>query len=166
MFNFFKSKVLVTEVAEAFPAWARSLRVCLCTKLTEFNIAKGLTKEISDIIAPQGVNYITGEDWEKNLQSASEEIKSVVQLHKSEVIPLVKAFFETDKTYRELLVNYLRILSVMQVPIRGDEWFGSDDKQRIEKILLVYGPEFPEEADPVKFGQMVHDFHKKVFSKK
>jgi hypothetical protein len=104
MFNFFKSKVLVTEVAEAFPAWARSLRVCLYT--------------------------------------------------------------ETDKTYRELIVNYLRILSVMQVPIRGDEWFGSDDKQRIEKILLVYGPEFPEEADPVKFGQMVHDFHQNVFSKK
>ncbi len=166
MFNIFKKKTTIKDTAEAFPVWERGLKVVLYIKFADWNLSHGLPEEICKKIAAQEVNYITGEDWEKNLQSATEEIKKTVEKHKSEIIPTVKAMLETDKMCREVIVNYLRIKSVLLFAALGSEHMKSDTKNRIKEILLIYGPEFPEEADPVKFGQLMLDFHHTVFPKK
>jgi hypothetical protein len=168
MFNIFKKifKKKITEIAEEFLIWERMLKVDLYTKFVDRNLAKGMPEETAKVIAAQGVNYITGEDWEKNLQSATEEIKRIVDKHKSEIIPSVNAMLETDKMCREVIVNYLRIKSVLLSAMTGNEYMESDTKKRIEEILLTYGLEFPEEADPIKFGKLMLDFHYTIFPKK
>ena len=166
MFNIFKKKTSIKDITEAFPVWERGLKVDLYVKFRDWNLSHGLPEEIGRRIAAQGVNYITGEEWEKNLQSTTEEIKKMVDKHKSEIIPAVKAMLETDKMCREVIVNYLRIKSVLMFAALGNEHMESDTKKRIEEILLIYGPEFPEEADPVKFGQLMLDFHHTIFPNK
>ena len=199
----FRRKWTIEEVAKAYPFWERSVKVCLCEKLRAKLIAKGLPEETSAAMAAQGVNYITGEGWEANLKNASSEVKSVVEKHKSEIIPSVNSFLEKDKSLRGIIVYFLRIKSILVFAAEGassekqkniemadeelkmlgvtredleasnkmfgghsSKWMENPMKERIEKILSVYGPEFPEEADPIKFDRMVLDFHRSVFPKK
>jgi len=158
-------KVTIKETVEAFPIWERWLKVDLYKKFVDWNLAKGMPEETAKTIAAQGVNYITGEDWEKNLQNATEEIKRMVDKYKSEIIPSVNAMLKTDKMCREIIVNYLRIKSVLLFAISGKEYLESDTHKRIEEILLIYGPEFPEEVDLIKFRKLMLDFHHTIFPK-
>ena len=158
---FSKKELTNVEVAKSFPIWKRKIDDFLYAKLIEYDAAtitnnnKKISKIVRSVIAVRGVNYILGEDWEKNIDGFSEEIKSLIAAHKSEVVPLVKAWLGTDKLYRELIVNYLRIKMTLFFAYRGENWMKSDEYARIEKILLAYGPEFPEKADPIKFAKMV-----------
>jgi hypothetical protein len=167
MFGWFRRKWTVEETAEAFPLWERSVRVCLCTKLNAELIARGLPNETSRKIAAQGVNYITGEDWEAGASNASPEIKSVVEAHKSEIEPAIRALLVKDKSSREIVVYFLRIKTALLAAHYGFEvWANNPMNGRIYQILSIYGPEFPEEADPGKFCVMVLNFQHKVFPQK
>jgi hypothetical protein len=163
----FGRKWTIEEVAEAFPQWERSVTICLCTELQTELIARGLPNEISRKIAVQGVNYITGVDWEASVNNASPEIKSVVEAHKSEIEPAIRALLAKDRSSREIVVYFLRIKTVFLAALYGfDVWAKNPMQGRIYQILSMYGQEFPEEADPGKFCVMVLDFHHKFFPTK
>jgi len=167
MFGLFRRKWTLNETAKAFPLWERSVTVCLCTKLNKELIARGLPDETSRKIAAQGVNYISGEDWEADACNASPEIKSVVEAHKSEIEPAIRALLVKDKSAREIVVYFLRIKSVSFAAHYGfDAWANNPMKGRIEQILSIYGREFPEEADPGKFSVMVLNFQHNIFPQK
>lgn len=167
MFGLFKRKWTVEETAEAFPLWERSVTVCLFTKLQAELIARGLPNETSGGIAAQGVNYITGVDWEAVVSNASPEIKSVVEAHKSEIEPAIRALLVKDKSVREIVVYFLRIKTVLLAAQYGfDVWAKNPMKERIEQILSMYGREFPEEADPGKFCVIVLNFQHTIFPQK
>jgi hypothetical protein len=167
MFGLFRKKWTIGEIAEAFPLWERSVTVCLATKLNAELIARGLPTETSGKIAAQGVNYITGVDWEASVNNASPEIKSVVEAHKSEIEPAIRALLAKDKSSREVVVYFLRIKTVFLAAQYGfDVWFKNPMKERIWQILSIYGPEFPEEADPGKFCVMVLNFQHQIFPQK
>ena len=167
MFGLFRKKWTIGEIAEAFPLWERSVTVCLFTKLNAELIARGLPDETSGKIAAQGVNYITGVDWEAAVSNASPEIKSVVEAHKSEIEPAIRALLAKDKSCREIVVYFLRIKTVLFTALYGfDVWAKNPMQGRIYQILSMYGREFPEEADPGKFCVMVLNFQHKLFPQK
>ncbi len=167
MFGLFRRKWTVEETSKAFPLWERSLRVCLCVRLSAELITTGLPDKTSRIIAAQGVNYITGEDWEADVGNATPEIKSVVEIHKSEIKPAINALLTKDKSIRELVVYFLRIKTVLLAAYYGfDDWAKDPMKERIDQILYLYRPEFPKEADPGKFNVMALNFHNKILPQK
>jgi hypothetical protein len=164
MFGLFRRKWTIDETAKAFPLWERSVTVCLCTKLDAELVSKGLPHETSATIAAQGVNYITGQDWEADVTNASPEIKSIVEAHKSEIEPAIRALLAKDKSSREIVVYFLRIKTVFLAALHGfDVWMKNPMYGRIYQILSMYGEDFPEEADPGKFSVMVLDFQHKIF---
>jgi len=167
MFGLFRRKWTVEETAEAFPLWEGRVNVCLYTKLEAELIARGLPNETSGKIAAQGVNYVTGVDWEAVVSNAPPEIKSVVEAHKSEIEPAIGALLAKDKSCREIVVYFLRIKTVLFAALYGFEvWAKNPMQGRIHQILSVYGQEFPKEADPGKFSVMVLDFQHKIFPQK
>ena len=167
MLGLFRRKWTVEETTKAFPLWERSVTICLATKLNAELIATGLPNETSRKIAAQGVNYIAGEDWEAVVSNASPEIKSLVEAHKSEVEPAIRALLVKDKSSREIVVYFLRIKTVLLAAHYGfDAWAENPMKGRIDQILSMYGQEFPKEADPGKFCVMVQNFHHKIFPQK
>ena len=167
MFGLFRRKWTVEETARAFPLWERSVKLCLATKLHTELIATGFPNGTSRKIAAQGVNYVTGEDWEAVVSNASPEIKSVVEAHKSEIEPAIRALLVKDKSVREIVVYFLRLKTVLFAAHYGfDVWAKNPMKGRIEQILSIYGREFPEEADPGKFCTMVLNFQHKIFPQK
>ena len=98
---------------------------------------------------------------------ASPEIKSVVEAHKSEIEPAIRALLVKDKSAREIVVYFLRITAVFLAAQYGfDVWAKNPMKGRIEQILSMYGREFPEEADPGKFCVMILNFQRKIFPQK
>jgi hypothetical protein len=167
MFGLFRRKWSVDETAKAFPLWERSVTTCLFTKLTAELIAGGLPDVTSKIIAAQGVNYITGQDWEADVINSSPEIKSVVESHKSEIEPAIGALLVKDKSAREIVVYFLRLKTILFSAQYGfDVWAKNQMKGRIEQILSMYGREFPEEADPGKFCVMILNFQHNIFPQK
>jgi len=163
----FRKKWKIEETLEAFPLWERSVTVCLFTKLRAELLAQGLSDDTSSAIAAQGVNYITGVDWEESVSNASAEIKSVVQAHKSSIEPAIRDLLMKDGSCRKVVVYFLCIKTVALGFLHGFEaWMADPMKERIERILSTFGPEFPEEADPGKFSVMVLDFQHKAFPPK
>ena len=155
------------ETAEAFPLWEKSVKLCLYKTLEAELIASGIPNETSGKIAAQGVNYIVGKDWEEGVSNASPEIKSVVEAHKSEIEPAIRALLAKDKSSREIVVYFLRIKNIFFAACYGfDIWAKDPMHARIYQILSVYGHEFPEEADPGKFSAMVLNFQHKIFPQK
>jgi hypothetical protein len=167
MFGLFRKKWTIDEVAQFFPEWERSVTVCLCTELHAELISRGFPNEASRAISAQGVNYITGVDWEASINKLPAKIKSVAEAHKSEVEPAIRALLVKDKSAREIVVYFLRIKTVFFAALYGfDVWEKDPMKERIWQILLKYGPEFPKEADPGKFCVMVLNFHRRFFPQK
>ena len=202
MSGLFNNKTTITEAAKAFPTWERVIKVGFYKRLSDELIARGYQEEVSGLMAAQGINYITGEDWEATIQNLSPEKKSIIEIHKAEVVPSVAALLAEDKSYRAIIVYFLRIKSILMLLAEGpsdekqkdieisDEilakmgmtravleennkmfggyvpkWMKNPMEKRIEKILLMYGAEFPEAPDPDKFSQMVASFHHEVSSK-
>ncbi len=167
MFGLFRKKWTIGEIAEAFPQWERSVTVSLCTKLHAELISRGFPDEASRAIAAQGVNYITGVDWEASINNLPAKIKPIAEAHKSEIEPAIRALLVKDKSSRETVVYFLRIKTVFLAAVYGlDVWAKDPMKERIWQILSVYGPEFPEGADPGKFGVMVLNFQRHIFPQK
>jgi hypothetical protein len=164
MFGLFRKKWTIEETFKACSWWERSVPVCLATKLRAELVARGFPDEESRKIAAQGVNYITGEDWEAVVSKSSAEIKSVIAEHKSEVESAIRTLLLKDRSCREIVVYFLRIRTVLFAAQYGfDIWAENPMKERIDKILCEYGPEFPEEADPGKFSVMAQNFHHQFF---
>ncbi len=162
MLNLFQKKPTIDKTINLFSNDERIMRVCLFKILTDKIIADGLSEKNSKIIAAQGVNYITGEDWEAIIQNIQDlKIKSVTENYKLEIISYVENLLEKDKKLREIVVYFLRIRTVLFFHRFGKDWFENPMKERIEKILVEYGSEFPEGSDPVRFNEMVLELKQK-----
>lgn len=202
MSSLFNNKTTIAEAAKDFPTWERVIKVDFCKRLSDELVARGYHQEVSRLIAAQGINYITGEDWEATIQNLPPEKKSIIEIHKVEVVPSMAALLAEDKSYRAIIVYFLRIKCILMLLAEGSsdekqkdieisddmlakmgmtraavedsnkmfggyipKWMKNPMKDRIEKILMIYGSEFPEAADPNKFAQMVVSFHHEISPK-
>jgi hypothetical protein len=57
-------------------------------------------------------------------------------------------YMQADQQTREIIVATLRMTSILNFGKYGTAWLQSPAKARIERLLIEYGPEFPEEITP------------------
>ncbi len=126
MFDFLNNKATIAETAKAFPQWERVIKVDFYKRLKDELVARGYQEEISGFIAAQAINYITGEDWEAIIQTLSPEKKAIIEPHKAEVAPSMAALLAENKSYRAIIVYFLRIKSILMFIAEGP----SDEKEK------------------------------------
>jgi hypothetical protein len=64
-----------------------------------------------------------------------------------------------DRQTREIIVATLRMTTVLNFGKYGRAWFQNPAKMRIERLLVEYGPEFPEEITPEAYVQLTAAYH-------
>ena len=66
---------------------------------------------------------------------------------------------QADRQTREIIVATLRMTTVLNLGKYGRAWFQNPEKMRIERLLVEYGPEFPEEITPEAYAQLPATYH-------
>jgi hypothetical protein len=66
---------------------------------------------------------------------------------------------QADRQTREIIVATLRMTSVLMFGKYEKAWLQSPAKMRIERLLVEYGPEFPEEITPAAYEQLSARYH-------
>ena len=116
--------------------------------------------ESARVLAAQVVNYLKGEDIESVIASTPEPLKSQICHLKDRIPERARGAMALGKGIREVVVATLRMKTVLAFGLSGDSYFQSDEMKRIESVLSVYGPEFPQEVDPKAYLGMARRFRK------
>ena len=66
---------------------------------------------------------------------------------------------QADRQTREIIVATLRMTNVLNFWRYGTAWLQDPAKMRIERLLVEYGPEFPEEITPEAYAQLTAAYH-------
>jgi hypothetical protein len=114
--------------------------------------------ESARVLAAQVVNYLKGEDVESVIASTPEPLKSQICLLRNRIPERARGAMDLGKGIREVVVATLRMRTVLGFWRSGDSYFQSDEMKRIEGLLSIYGPEFPQEINPKAYLGMARRF--------
>jgi hypothetical protein len=146
------------QVEEAFAVSLRALNVDLWADLCNIYSLQ-MDGEMARTLAAQVVNFLKCEDIDEIVRVSEEPLRSQIV----EVLPQVKQraaeYMHASRQTREIIVATLRMKSVVNFGKYGEAWLQSAEKMRIERLLVKYGPEFPQEITPAAYIQMFAAYH-------
>jgi len=110
-------------------------------------------------LAAQVVNFLMGEDIDEIARVSEEPLRSRIM----DILPQVRKraaeYMQADRQTREIIVATHRMTSVLNFWKYEIAWLQSPEKMRIERLLVEYGPEFPQEITPAAYMQMFATYH-------
>jgi len=144
-----------------FQKQQRYMQVMLCKEISE-KLLKELTFEadVRESLAAQIVNYYSGFDIDEQFKNMKEPNKSRVAKIRQWIIPKAEEILKNNYKLRRLIVYTLRMDIVYKFAMEGEKYLESDEKKREESILIKFGREFPEEANPQLFDKIFSDYFK------
>jgi hypothetical protein len=110
-------------------------------------------------LAAQVVNFLKGEDIDEAARASDEPLRSRIIAILPQVRQTAAECMQADRHTREIIVATLRMTSVLMFGRYGRAWLQSAAKMRIERLLVEYGPEFPEEITPAAYEQLTARYH-------
>ena len=148
------------EVDEVVSTSLRLLKVDLCVDL-ESIYSSQMERETARTLAAQVVNYLTGEDIDEHHINTrfDEPLRSRILKILPQVRQRAAEYMQADRQTREIIVATLRMITFLNFWKYGETWFQNPEKMRIERLLVEYGPEFPEEITPAAYMQLFTAYH-------
>ena len=158
MIAFFQKPTL-KQTVDTFNEQLRVIRVVLYADLKD-EYSHEYETETAGVLAAQVVNYLQGEDLEQIYVNASNSNKAVIDRIKKQIPKRADDLLKANKSVRELIVYTLRMKVVLKFALVGEAYLESPEKFRIETILKKYGAEYPKEASPELYKEIVARFLK------
>ena len=148
------------EVDEVVSTSLRLLKVDLCVDL-ESIYSSQMERETARTLAAQVANFLTGEDMDEHhiIARFDEPLRSRIMAILPQVRQRAAEYMQVDRQTREIIVATLRMTTFLNFWKYGEAWFQNPAKMRIERLLVEYGPEFPEEITPVAYTQLFSAYH-------
>jgi len=147
------------QIVNLFNMQLRRIRVTLCGDLYD-EYSKEYDIETAKVVAANVVNYLQGEDIEEIYQKTTGRLRATLGQIKNQVPQKADNLLKTNEKVKQLIVYTLRMKVVLNFSLYGKDYLLSSEKVRIENILKEYGPEYPEEASPELYSQIVDRFLK------
>jgi len=110
-------------------------------------------------LAAQVVSFLKAEDIDEIARASGEPLRSRIMAVLPQVEQRAEECMQTDPHTREIIVATLRMTSLLMFGKYGKAWFRDPAKTRIEKLLVRYGPEFPQEITPPAYAQLTDTYH-------
>jgi hypothetical protein len=142
------------QAEEAFAVSLRALQLDLVADLCNIYSLQ-MDVEVVRTLAAQVVNFLKGEDIDEIARVSDEPLRSRIMAVLPQVRQRAAEYMQADRQTREIIVATLRMKSVLNFGKYGEAWLQSPAKMRIERLLVEYGPEFPEEITPAAYVQLV-----------
>ena len=143
---------------ENFTMCLRALQVDLCADLSNIYTSQ-MDGNAGRALAAQVVNFLMGEDIDEVARVSDEPLRSRIMAILPQVRQRAAEYMRADRQTREIIVATLRMTSVLNFGKYEIAWLQSPEKMRIERLLVEYGPEFPEEATPAAYMQLFATYH-------
>src|ERR1035441_2405766 len=143
---------------QLFATCLRAIQVDLYADLRNIYSSQ-MDSEAASALAAQVVNFLKGEDNDEILRVSDETRRSVIRSILPQVRQRAAEFMQADRQTREIIVATLRMTTVLNFEKYGRAWFQNPEKMRIERLLVEYGPEFPEEITPEAYAQLPATYH-------
>jgi hypothetical protein len=115
--------------------------------------------EAAKTLAAQVVNFLKGEDLDEIARVSDGPLRSRIMALLPQVQQRAAECMQADRQTREIIVATLRMATVLNFGKYGRAWFQNPAKMRIERLLVEYGPEFPEEITPETYVQLAAAYH-------
>lgn len=157
-------KRTIVDDAKDFETRLRVVKVLLYKKACSYFESQVEDKELAGVYAARVVCYLTGEDLEANTPEATEQAIEEGRKIKDKIPELADGFMKLDKEIRELVIYTLRMRAVIVGYIfsrKSSEFIGSPEYDRLQQVLQKYGAEFPREANPKMYTELVNREMKK-----
>ena len=122
-----------------------------------------MEKDTTAVLAAQVVNFLKGNDVAAVMRSSPEPLQTQIARIKDRVPESGANAMAESVSTREVIVATLRMRAVLEFMLRGESYFHGDQHKRIEGLLAIYGPEFPDEIKPEKYVVMAHRYYQEQF---
>ena len=152
-------KRTIIDDAKDFETQLRIVKVLLYKKACNYFESQVDNKELAGVYAARVACYLIGEDLDTDTPEATEFAVKEGKKIRNKIPELASGFMELDMVIRELVVYTLRMRSVIVAYIfekKGSVFFESPEYERINEVLQKYGKEFPEEANPKLYAEIVN----------
>jgi len=148
------------EVDEVVSTSLRLLRVDLCVDLENIYSSQ-MERETARTLTAQVVNFLVGEDIDEHhiIARFDEPLRSRIMAILPQVRQRAAEYMQADRQTREVIVATLRMATFLNFWKYGEAWFQDPAKMRLERLLVEYGAEFPEEITPLAYAQMFSAYH-------
>lgn len=146
------------QAAESFDVSLRALQVDLFADLCNIYSLQ-VDGEMANALAAGVVNFLKGEDIDEITRVSDSPMRSWIVAALPQVRQKAAEYMQADRRTREIIVATLRMKSVLNFGKYGEGWFQNPEKMRIERLLVEYGPEFPEEITPQAYVQLIAKYH-------
>jgi hypothetical protein len=115
--------------------------------------------EAARTLAAQVVNFLKGEDIDEIARVSDEPLRSWIMAMLPQVRQRAAECMQADRQTREIIVATLRMTTFLNFGKYGRAWSHNPAKMRIERLLVDYGPEFPEEINLAAYEQLSARYH-------
>jgi len=148
------------EVDELVSVSVRLLRLDLFADLEQLYSSQ-MEGETARTLAAQVANFLMGEDIDEHhiIARFDEPLRSRIMAISPQVRQRAAEYMQADRQTRGIIVATLRMTTFLNFWKSGESWFENPEKMRIERLLVEYGTEFPEEITPVAYAQMFSAYH-------
>ena len=148
------------EVDEVVSTSLRLLKVDLFADLENIYSSQ-MECEMVRTLAAQVVNFLVGEDIDEHhiIARFDEPLRSRIMAILPQVRQRAAEYMQADRQTREIIVATLRMTTFLNFWRYGEAWFQNPAKMRIERLLVEYGSEFPEEITPAAYARMFATYH-------
>ena len=136
----------------------RLLKVDLWEDLSNIYSSQ-MDHEVARGLAAQVVNFLMGEDIDEIARVSDEPLRSRIMAILPQVRQRAAEYMQADRQTREIIVATHRMTSVLNFGKYGTAWLEDPAKIRIERLLVEFGPEFPEEIAPAAYMQLFSAYH-------
>lgn len=152
----FGNKIGMHEATEMF---ATGFRVASVTMYADIRpiLEKEMELETAGVLTAQIVNYLMGTESSGNNLETAKKIK--FDLIKSQIRQRAMDIMKKDRLLREVVVSTLRMRTIIAFAAQGSSYMASPEKERIEAILVEFGPEFPKKVVPEEFLALVQRYY-------
>jgi hypothetical protein len=146
------------DLDENFTMCLRLMKVDLCEDLRNIYSAQ-MDGNAAKPLAAQVVNFLMGGDIDEIARVSDEPLRSWIMAILPQVRQRAAEYMQADRRTREIIVATLRMTSVLNFGKYGIAWLQNPAKMRIERLLVEYGPEFPEAITPAAYMQLFATYH-------
>ena len=158
--RFFRKSCDMETAQESFATCLRAIQVDLFADLSNIYSSQ-MDGDAAKTLAAQVANFLMGEDIEEHhiIARFDEPLRSRIMAILPQVRQRAAEYMQGDRQTREVIVATLRMTTFLNFWKYGEAWFQNPAKMRIERLLVEYGPEFPDEITPVAYAQMFSAYH-------
>ena len=154
----FLSRFFLKRAERSSETWSDAVRVDLAEDLCNIYSSQ-MDREAARTLTAQVVNFLMGEDIDEIARVSDEPLRSRIMAILPRVRQRAAECMQADRQTREIIVVTLRMTTVLNFGKYGRAWFQNPAKMRIERLLVEYGPEFPEEINPAAYEQLATRYH-------